>query len=122
MQVVDYTAHGDALYDHLASRFGGAAAFDSVIDCVGSTALYNRCAAYLKPSGKFLCIKGPFHRPIRSVLPTLLGGTPRSFYAVNNAPAGAGAREAGSWLERGWVKEVPIDSRYAMGEVVQVSV
>ncbi|CAM1507955.1 Fc.00g048030.m01.CDS01 [Cosmosporella sp. VM-42] len=118
-EVIDYTAH-DSLYDHLSTRFGDAS-FDTIIDCIGNQTLYKRCSGYLKPEGKILSIGGGMMLPIRAKLPVILGGTPRSFSRVNNSPSGAGAKEVGSWLKSGWIKEIPIDSRFDMTDAVQAS-
>ena len=48
-KVIDYTQH-ECLADELARRYGGAP-FDTVIDAVGSQALFSRCADFLKADG-----------------------------------------------------------------------
>ncbi|KAK7414933.1 zinc ion binding [Neonectria punicea] len=113
--VIDYTAH-NSLYDHLSNRFGDAP-FDTILDCIGNETLYKRCPGYLKPKGKVLSIAGGLLPMPR--LPVILGGTPRAFLHVNNSPAGARAKEAATWFNKGWIKEVPIDSRFGMDDAVE---
>lgn len=85
--------------------------------------LYHRSPGYLKPEGKFLEIEaGPMAIfGLTSWWPVILGGTPRAFENVFSAPSGASAREAASWVEKGWIKEVPVDSTFEMDQALQVS-
>ena len=119
-KVVDYTSL-DSLYIHLATKYDDAP-FDAIIDCVGDENLYKQSPAYLKSDGKFLSITGGWLPLMKSkVLPRLLGGTPRSYLRIMNSPSGKGAREVAAWLEKGWVKEVPIDTIYDMKNALEVS-
>lgn len=121
-EVVDYTAH-KSLYDHLSSICAapGNGPFDAIFDCVGNMTLYHRSPGYLKPEGKFLEIEaGPMAIfGLTSWWPVILGGTPRAFENVFSAPSGASAREAASWVEKGWIKEVPVDSTFEMDQALQ---
>ncbi|KAI0473945.1 hypothetical protein GGR56DRAFT_558181 [Xylariaceae sp. FL0804] len=51
----------------------------------------------------------------------MLGGTPRTFRGIFNNPSGKAAQDAASLFEKGWVKEVPLDSTFAMSDAIQVS-
>lgn len=96
--------------------------FDKIIDCVGDETLFQKSPGYLKPKGKLLSIAGTgLMLSFKSKLPVMLGGTPRAFSHVNNSPSGAGAKEVAGWFTSGWIKEVPIDSRYNMDDVLKVS-
>ena len=87
---------------------------------MGDETLFRQSPGYLKPTGKFLSISGGYGRMIKSKIPVILGGTPRSFSLVMNSPSGALAKEVVGWVEKEWIKEVPIDSTYAMEDVLEV--
>ena len=119
-KTIDYTSL-DFLYSHLGHRYG-VAPFGTIIDCVGDETLYGASPAYLKTNGKFLSITGGRLPWIKSkVLPSLLGGTPRSYLRIMNSPSGKGTSEVAEWLEKDWIKEVPIDTIFDMENVPEVS-
>lgn len=123
LQVVDYTAY-DSLYDFLssASTAPGNRPFDAIFDCIGNDELYRRSPNYLKPDGTYINIEaGPFGIfKLNSWLPTILGGTPRTIKNIFSPPDRASAEEVVRWFEKGWVKEVPVDSTFEMDGVLQV--
>lgn len=55
------------------------------------------------------------------IQPVLLGGTPRAYSHVMNSPAGTGAKEVAGWVDKGLIKDIPIDSRFDMEDAVKVS-
>ncbi len=99
--------------------------FDLILDCVGDQALFTHSPAYLAPRGAVLCIVGgptqgvvPFVR--NKLVPTMLGGTPRTYKLLALLPSGAQARAVAAWLADGTLKTMPIDSEYNMADVVKV--
>jgi hypothetical protein len=94
-----------------------------VFDCVGNKELYRRSVWYLKADGVYVDIAlGPFGKyQINNWWPVILGGTPRKMVAPLCIPSGNQAREVAEWVEKGWVKEIPIDSTFEMDSAVQVS-
>lgn len=121
---MDYNAH-TSLYDFLSSisKAPGDRPFDAVIDCVGDDTLYQSSPGYLKPDGRYLSIEaGPFGvLKLCRWWPVMFGGTPRAFINVMSYPSGSSAKEVVSWFEKGWIKEIPIDSTFDMGDAIQVS-
>ena len=131
-EVVDYTRGDKRLEEVLAEMFGGDAdgdgkgKVDYVFDCAGSQELYSHSPRYLREGGKFITIVGgrsqgivPFVR--NRLRPVLLGGTPRPFSLLGLSPAGNIAREVAGWVEKGWVRETPIDQVYEMEDALKVS-
>ncbi|EXJ77778.1 hypothetical protein A1O3_10007 [Capronia epimyces CBS 606.96] len=120
-EVVDYTAHKD-LYGHLSSICSapGKTAFDAIIDCVGNLELYYNSPGYLKPQGKCLSIEGSFLRELKfNYWPAMLGGTGRTYKSVMNNPSGTLAKTVAGWFEKGWIKEIPVDSVFSMDDAIQ---
>ncbi|CAK7230675.1 zinc ion binding [Sporothrix bragantina] len=125
-EVIDYTKH-DSLPAYLASEaaYSGANAFDLIFDCVGDQHLFLRSPAYLTPQGALLCIVGggpmaPFTSARNRLIPSFLGGTPRTYKLLALTPSGAQARAVAKWVgdsESGLIHEMPIDSEYAMTDV-----
>ncbi|KAJ9132086.1 Zinc alcohol dehydrogenase [Pleurostoma richardsiae] len=120
--VIDYTKH-NPLTAYLALEYGDSP-FDLIYDCVGSQELFSHSTAYLKEDRLFINIVGgrtegivPFLR--NRVLPTALGGIPRNYRLLGLSPSATYARDVLRWVEEGKLKEFPIDSEYAMGEVVK---
>ncbi|KAI0451298.1 zinc alcohol dehydrogenase [Xylaria acuta] len=112
-EVVDYTAH-ENLYDHLSSLVTstGTKPFDAIFDCVGDDTLYYRSPGYLKADGKYYSIeKGP-----SGFIPQF---TPRPYSSVFSNPSGDSAREVVNLFEKGYVKEVPVDSVFEMDDVLK---
>lgn len=119
-KIVDYTAPG-SLYDRLSIDYRDAP-FNVIFDCVGDEILYKKSTPYLKTDGRYLTIAGGLVPWIKSkITPIMLGGTPRYYARVMNKPSGKAASEVASWFEKGWIKEVPIDSIYPMEEALEVS-
>jgi NADPH:quinone reductase-like Zn-dependent oxidoreductase len=130
-EVVDYTRGDKKLEEVLAEMFGdgdaeGKGKVDYVFDCAGSQELYSHSPRYLREGGKFITIVGgrsqgivPFVR--NKLRPVLLGGTPRPFSLLGLSPAGDIAREVAGWVEKGWVRETPIDQVYEMEDALKVS-
>ncbi|KAK8076635.1 Zinc-type alcohol dehydrogenase-like protein C16A3.02c [Apiospora phragmitis] len=120
--VIDYTAHQD-LYRAIAESTQDHGV-DLVVDCVGDDALYTRSPGYLRPDGRFLSIVGGASQGIypflmHQIRPVLLGGTPRHYKILGMAPSGAGAREVAGWIEKGDLREILVDSEFAMDEVLE---
>ncbi|KAL6406665.1 hypothetical protein AUP68_09466 [Ilyonectria robusta] len=117
-EVIDYTAH-KSLYDHLITTYKDNP-FDTIIDCIGDETLYKKCPGYLKPDGKFLSIAGGLMTGIKfKMLPAMLGGTKRTYLHVMNAPSGTGAKEVAGWVDKGWIKQVMIDSTFDMENAIE---
>lgn len=55
------------------------------------------------------------------MLPVMLGGTKRTYLHVMNAPSGTGAKEVAGWVDKGWIKEVTIDSTFNMDNAIEAS-
>ncbi|KFA80955.1 hypothetical protein S40288_09578 [Stachybotrys chartarum IBT 40288] len=122
LQFVDYTAHA-SVYDYLDSLYAAPEkeSFGVIFDCVGDDTLFYRSPKYLKVDGKFLSIEaGPFGF-LRFInwQPVILGGTPRNFVSVFSSPSANSAREVVTWFNKGWIKEVPVDSLFAMEDVLE---
>ncbi|KAH7125895.1 zinc alcohol dehydrogenase [Dactylonectria macrodidyma] len=119
-EVIDYTAH-KSLYTHLSTSYKDEP-FDAIIDCVGDQTLFKKSPGYLKSEGKFLCIAGgPLSGITLKILPVMLGGTSRTYMQVMNSPSGSNAREVASWVEKGMIKEVTIDSTFDMTDAIKAS-
>ena len=121
---MDYTAH-QSLTAHLAATYEQEP-FDFIFDTVGDQSLFSHSPKYLRPSGQLISIVGgssngvvPFVR--NKLIPSFLGGTPRTYKILALAPNGPYAREVADWAEKGLVKEIPIDAEFAMAEVIEVS-
>ncbi|KFA46173.1 hypothetical protein S40293_03753 [Stachybotrys chartarum IBT 40293] len=121
-EFVDYTAHA-SLYDCLDSLYAAPEkeSFGVIFDCVGDDTLFHRSPKYLKVDGKFLSIEaGPFgFLKFINWQPVILGGTPRNFLSVFSSPSANSAREVATWFNKGWIKEVPVDSLFAMEDVLE---
>jgi hypothetical protein len=119
---VDYTAHED-LYGHLSSICSapGNSPFDAIIDCVGNMVLYYNSPGYLKLEGEFISIESSSLIQLKSnYLPTMLGGGRRTYKSVWAHPSGALAEVVTGWFEKGWIKELPVDSVLSMDDALQV--
>ncbi|KAH8898250.1 NAD(P)-binding protein [Thozetella sp. PMI_491] len=119
-EVVDYKAH-DPLEVFLAEQCKEEP-FNYVFDTVGSQPLYRNSPKYLKPEGRFISIAGGKSQGIvpvikNNLIPTFLGGTPRTFRLLGLAPAGSIAKEAAKLVEDGSIKNGLIDSEFAFEEV-----
>ncbi|RYC55583.1 hypothetical protein CHU98_g10627 [Xylaria longipes] len=125
-EVVDYAAH-ENLYDHLSSltTSTGPKPFDAIFDCVGDDTLYYRSPGYLKVDGKYHSIeRGPlgFISQFKfNHWPVLLGGIPRIYSSVFSNPTGSSAREVVNLFEKGYIKEVPVDSVFEIDDVLKVN-
>ncbi|CAK7217913.1 zinc ion binding [Sporothrix curviconia] len=125
-EVIDYTQHA-SLPTYLASApaYTGANSFDLVFDCMGDQDLFVKSPAFLTPQGAWLSIVGkgilaPFISARNTMVPAVLGGTPRKYKLMGLSPSGEQARAVAKWAtgdERALVKEMPIDSVYPMAEV-----
>lgn len=51
----------------------------------------------------------------------MLGGTPRARINIFSYPSGDSAKDAAAWIEKGWIKEVPVDSTFEMDDALQVN-
>ncbi|VUC24946.1 unnamed protein product [Clonostachys rosea] len=120
-EVLDYKAH-ESIYDHLSSIAADPTRgpFDAIIDCVGDDTLFHRSPGYLKVNGKFLSIEGgPLGHLTLKRLPAILGGTPRGFVNVFSKPTPVSVNMVIGWIERGWMKELPVDSTFQMDDAIQ---
>ncbi len=100
--------------------------FDLIFDCVGDQKLFSDSPKYLQPAGQLISIVGgrtggvvPFVR--NKLVPRFLGGTPRTYKLLALGPSGEYAREVAGWIGKGYIRDVPIDSEYAMEDVVKVA-
>ncbi|KAK1828795.1 chaperonin 10-like protein [Podospora conica] len=128
-EVVDYTKAGEGGVEGvLEGRFGGeegeGGRFDFVLDCAGGQRLYERSVGYLKEGGRFVSIVGgrsqgvvPFVR--NKLRPVVLGGTPRRYDLLAMMPSGEQAGVMKGWMEGGVVKQVVVDSEWAMEDAVK---
>ncbi|KAI0132629.1 zinc alcohol dehydrogenase [Xylariales sp. AK1849] len=120
--VVDYTAH-ESLCDYLSSMSttSGNIPFDAIIDCIGNETLYYRSAEYLKLDGRYLSIEaGPFGLfKLNNWWPAILGGTPRAYTNIFSKPSGSSGTEVVGYFDKGWIREVPVDSVFEMGDALQ---
>ena len=99
----------------------GNVPFDIIIDCVGSMPLLHKSSAYLKPTGKCISIEGSFLQELKSnYLPVMLGGSKRTYKSIMTYPSGDLAKTVAGWFDKGWIKEVPVDSIFSMDEALQV--
>jgi len=121
---VDYKSH-QPLTAHLAATYEKEP-FDFIFDTVGDQDLFSHSPKYLNPKGQLISIVGgssngvaPFVR--NKLIPTFLGGTPRTYKILALAPNGPFAREVAGWAEKGLVKGVPIDAEFTMTQVIEVS-
>ncbi|KAI4595852.1 hypothetical protein KJ359_006491 [Pestalotiopsis sp. 9143b] len=120
-EVIDYTAH-DNLHGYLADSYASEP-LDLIIDCVGDDTLFTDSPAYLQPKGRFIEIvpgrtQGIYPFIMNQLRPVIFGGTPRQYKILGLAPSGKFAHELAQWIEDGLVKEILIDSEYAMKDVV----
>ncbi|CAG9989451.1 unnamed protein product [Clonostachys byssicola] len=120
-EALDYKSE-DSIYDYLnsltADRKRGP--FDAIIDCVGDDTLFHRSPGYLKATGKFFSIEGgPMGGLTLKKLPVILGGTPRPFINVFSKPSTASMKMVVGWIEKGWIKELPVDSTFQMDDAIQ---
>ncbi|KAI1661750.1 GroES-like protein [Daldinia decipiens] len=121
-EVIDYNVH-KSLPEYLASVCAepGARPFDAIINAMNNEPLYNHSPKYLKPDGKYLDIEGgPLgFLKLNNWWPVILGGTPRTRINIMSNPSGDSAKDAAAWIEKGWIKEVPIDSTFEMEDALQ---
>lgn len=125
-EVVDYTKADGGVEGVLEGSCGGEGRLDFVFDCAGGQRLYERSVGFLKEGGRFVSIVGgrsqgvvPFVR--NKLRPVVLGGTPRRYDLLAMMPSGEQAEVMKGWMEKGVVKEVPVDSECAMEDAVKVS-
>ncbi|KAI0142882.1 zinc alcohol dehydrogenase [Xylariaceae sp. FL1272] len=121
-EVVDYAAH-ESLYDYLTSSSTAKKPFDCIFDCVGDDTLYWRSPGYLKEHGTFISIeRGPFGIFAQTLFnhwPRLLGGIPRKYVNVFSRPSGSSAQQVVELFEKGWIREVPVDSMFEMADALK---
>jgi NADPH:quinone reductase-like Zn-dependent oxidoreductase len=121
---VDYTAQ-QPLYKYLEKEYAEAP-FDVIIDCIGVKELYDHCAKYLKPEGKYLSVgagslfKSLWMLFITSWWPAWLGGVPRRYQSVMAIATGEQQQEVVRWFKEGLVKRIPVDSEYSMEDALKV--
>ncbi|TDZ41125.1 Zinc-type alcohol dehydrogenase-like protein [Colletotrichum trifolii] len=117
-EVIDYTKE-----DVIANLKARGQVFDLVIDNIGSsTALYDNCSHYLKPSGAFtqvgvgasMTFAGTLLTLTKQLRPTILGYRPFYFIQMNNT-ANLFVR-IGDWMKNKKAKAV-IDSTFAFEDV-----
>ncbi|CAI6061898.1 unnamed protein product [Clonostachys chloroleuca] len=120
-EAFDYKSK-DCIYDYLTSLTADTTRdpFDAIIDCVGDDTLFHRSPGYLKATGKFFSIEGgPLGGLTLKRLPVILGGTPRPFVNVFSKPSTASINMVVGWIEKGWIKELPVDSTFQMDDAIQ---
>lgn len=121
-KALDYKSK-DCIYDYLTSLTADTTRdpFDAIIDCVGDDTLFHRSPGYLKATGKLFSIEGgPLGGLTLKRLPVILGGTPRPFVNVFSKPSTASINMVVGWIEKGWIKELPVDSTFQMDDAIQV--
>ncbi|RYP17901.1 hypothetical protein DL765_004220 [Monosporascus sp. GIB2] len=126
LQFVDYKEHA-SLPDYLASAFGPQP-FDSILDCVGSQALYANSPRYLRPGGPLVNIgasdmgDGILRQMVRwfmnSSCPTWLGGIPRPYILFSNTPNIHEVLTLVEMVEQGRLKVI-LDSELAMEDLIK---
>ncbi|KAF3064609.1 Zinc-type alcohol dehydrogenase-like protein C16A3.02c [Daldinia childiae] len=121
-EVIDYNAH-KSLPDYLTSVCAepGNRPFDAIFNNIKNEPLYTRSPKYLKPNGKYLDIEaGPFgYFKLSKWWPVILGGTPRTHINILSRPSSDSAKDAAAWIEKGWIKEIPVDSTFEMDNALQ---
>lgn len=110
------------MHGYLADSYASEP-LDLIIDCVGDDTLFTDSPAYLQPKGRFIEIvpgrtQGIYPFIMNQLRPVIFGGTPRQYKILGLAPSGKFAHELAQWIEDGLVKEILIDSEYAMKDVV----
>ncbi|RYP78199.1 hypothetical protein DL771_000676 [Monosporascus sp. 5C6A] len=125
-EFVDYKKHA-SLPDYLASTFG-LQPFDSIIDCVGSQALYANSPRYLRPGGPLVNIgafdigDGILRQMVRwfmnSSCPTWLGGIPRPYILFSNTPNIQEVLTLVEMMEQGRLKVI-LDSEFAIEDLMK---
>ncbi|KAH7109322.1 hypothetical protein B0J13DRAFT_591270 [Dactylonectria estremocensis] len=125
-EFVDYKKHA-SLPDYLASAFGSQP-FDSILDCVGSQALYANSPRYLRPGGPLVNIgafdmgDGILRQMVRwfmnSWCPTWLGGIPRPYILFSNTPNIHQVLTLVEMVEQGRLKLI-LDSEFAMENLIK---
>lgn len=124
-QFIDYRKH-DPLPAYLASQYG-ADAFDFVLDCVGSQALYLESPAFLKREGMVINIGSMAGSGVDTLLknwifntfwPTWLGGVPRRYVMFSTPPTKEDAVVLIKMVEEGKLK-VSVDSVFSMEDAIK---
>ena len=121
---MDYKKH-DSLVDYLASAFESQP-FDSILDCVGSQALYENSPRYLRPDGPVLNIGalevGVFTQLYRWLMntwrPTWLGGVPRRYIMFSNPGSIPDALTLVEMVNQGKLT-ILLDSEWAMEDLMK---
>ncbi|XWW97945.1 hypothetical protein V2A60_005941 [Cordyceps javanica] len=125
-EFVDYTKH-TPLPDYLATTFGSQP-FDSILDCVGSQALYANSPRYLRPGGPVVNIgvfeiddgilKQMFRWFMNISCPTWLGGIARPYIFFSNTPNVYDVLNLVEMVEQGNLK-VNLDSEFAIEDLMK---
>ncbi|KAH6869494.1 hypothetical protein B0T10DRAFT_418501 [Thelonectria olida] len=125
-EFVDYKKHA-SLPDYLASAFGSQP-FDSIVDCVGSQALYENSPRYLCPGGPLVNIGAfdlgdgilsqMFRWFMNSWRPTWLGGIPRPYILFSNTPNMPEVLTLVEMVEQGKLNVI-LDSEFAMEDLMK---
>lgn len=121
-ETIDYRKH-KSLAAHLAATFSENP-FDIIYDCIGDQPLYLQSPAYLTPKGAVLCIVGGTSQGVvpvvrNNLIPTFLGGTPRTYKLLAMMPSGLRARAVAEMVDDGTITDMPIDSVWPMTDVVE---
>lgn len=130
MQVIDYREHAP-VYQYLAEKYSRNK-FDWVLDAYGIQDLWLNCASYLKPGKPFLsigiqvpnCNYSSLLSAIGMLMsnmlwPRFLGGVDRSYAPVNGIANSKSMERLARMIEDGKL-QVPIDSIWSFGDVLQV--
>jgi NADPH:quinone reductase-like Zn-dependent oxidoreductase len=120
---VDYIAHVSLynLFDSLCAA-SERQSFSIIFDCVCDDTLFHRSLKYVKVDGKLFSMEtGPFGLlKFTNWHTVILVGTPRNSVSVFSSPTANSEREVAAWFNKCWIKEVPVDSLFAMEDVLEI--
>ncbi|KPM45217.1 hypothetical protein AK830_g1351 [Neonectria ditissima] len=122
-EFVDYKKHV-SLPDYFASAYGSQP-FDSILDCVGSQALYANSPRYLCQDGRFVNI-GAFDMEdgiLKQLAQWFMNswcpwGVPRSYILFSNTPNIQEVLALVNMVEQGKLKLI-LDSEFEMGDLIE---
>ncbi|KAK3987525.1 chaperonin 10-like protein [Cladorrhinum sp. PSN332] len=123
-EVIDYTQYSN-IQNHLAERFGNGNELDVVFECSeNNNELFSKAEKFLKADGQFISIVGGWSQGLiphlrNNYTPVLLGGVRRSYEIFLLTASGEIGGKVREYVERGIIREMPVDSEFEMEEVVE---
>ncbi|KAK4223050.1 hypothetical protein QBC38DRAFT_60306 [Podospora fimiseda] len=122
-EVIDYTQH-KYIEEHLAQKFANDK-LDIVFECAENhNTLFSKAEGFLKKDGKFISVVGGWSQGVvpfvmNKLTPVVFGGVSRNYEIFLLSASGKIANKVKECVERGVIKEFPVDSEFEMGEVVK---